>query len=112
MPDDLAIGSIGTSTVGLSWKDNAGGHATFSVEACAGISTACWSYYPSVGWSVVGTTALGATSFTVTGLSASTTYTFRVRALNSYGYSGYTGGACWNPTSTAGTSCPGQATTN
>jgi len=112
MPDTLTIASIGTTTIGLSWRDNSQGHSTFSVERCANISTSCWTGYPSLGWSVVGTTALGATSYTDTGLTANTTYTYRVRALNSYGYSGYAGGACWNPTVTPGTSCFAQATTN
>jgi hypothetical protein len=67
--------------VDLSWTDNASNESAYVVERSPdGVS----------GWSVV-TSALpaGSVSFRNTGLAASTTYSYRVRATNAAGSSGF-----------------------
>jgi hypothetical protein len=65
----------------LSWTDNSGGTGTFQVERCNGAS--CTSFAPLV------SLPAGTTTFTNVGLAASTTYRYRVRAVNDAGTSAY-----------------------
>ena len=67
-----------TTSVNLTWTDNSTDETGFVVERSpAGANT----------WTNVTTTAAGATSYTVTGLSHYTAYDFRVRATNAAGAS-------------------------
>ena len=80
-PTLLGATAVSSSQINLSWTDNANNETGFLVERCAGAT--CTNF--------VQTASLGAntTSYQNTGLSASTTYRYRVRATNGAGPSGY-----------------------
>ena len=80
-PTLLGATAVSSSQINLSWTDNANNETGFLVEQCAGAT--CTNF--------VQTASLGAntTSYQNTGLSASTTYRYRVRATNGAGPSGY-----------------------
>ena len=81
-PTNLTVSSPPTgadSTLGLSWSDNSTNETGFAIERKTGTQA----------YAQVGTTAAGATSYTDTGLTAGTTYTYRLRAFNDVGNSLY-----------------------
>jgi thermitase len=79
-PSGLAATSLSTSEIGLSWTDNAGDETGFKIErSLDGLGN----------WTEVAQTGANATSYTDGGLSAATTYYYRVRANNGNGDSGY-----------------------
>lgn len=80
-PSGLSVGSPTASSLVLSWTDNSSDEVGFLIERSPNGST---------GWGVVTTTASNVTSYTNTGLSASTTYYYRVRAAGASGDSAYT----------------------
>jgi uncharacterized protein len=65
----------------LVWVDNSNNELSFSVERCLGAGCANFSQIGTVGANVTTTRSLG--------LSRSTTYGFRVRAVNASGNSAY-----------------------
>jgi Fibronectin type III domain len=79
-PSSLSSTATTTTTVSLAWTDNSTNEDGFFIE-----------YKTTAGstWTVFETTAANATTSTVTGLTASTSYDFRVAAMNSYGTSSY-----------------------
>ena len=79
-PSALTTSNITTSSIGLSWQDNSSNENNFVVERSTNGSS----------YSVIATLSANSTSYTNTGLSASTTYYYRVKAQNSYGSSAYT----------------------
>jgi len=78
-PSGLAAGPLSPTSVELSWVDNSTDETSFRVEARPAGGT----------FATVGNPAANATSFVVTGLLPDTTYTFRVRARNAAGLSGF-----------------------
>ena len=64
----------------LDWVDNAGGTANFVVERKTG-STGIYAR--------IATTGIGVTTYTDSGVVASITYCYRVKASNALGDSGY-----------------------
>lgn len=80
-PSSLTATAVSASQINLAWTDNSSDETGFEVERSANGST---------GWTNITTTAANATSYSNTGLSASTAYYYRVRAVNSYGNSSYT----------------------
>jgi hypothetical protein len=83
-----------SSQINLSWTDTSSNEIGFKIER----STA------TAGWAQIGTVGVNVGSFASTGLAAGTTYSYRVRAYNTSGDSGYTntaaattqsGGAAW-----------------
>lgn len=84
-----------SSAIATSWIDGSTNEDAFLVERSVGGGS----------YTQVARLAAGATSFTDTGLSASTTYTYRVRASNSSGFSAYTNLA--SATTGAVTTVPG-----
>jgi hypothetical protein len=78
-PTNLSGRAVSSSEIDLVWADNSSDEAGFKVE----YST------DGANWTTAGTAAANATSFNVTGLAASTSYTFRVSAVNSAGASGF-----------------------
>ena len=80
-PSALSATTVSSSAINLAWTDNSNNETGFEVQRCAGVS--CTSF------GIVATTAAGATSYGDTNLAASTTYSYRVRALSGAGPSGY-----------------------
>lgn len=76
-PSNL-IGTVASSTqINLSWTDNSTNETGFKVERKTGTST----------YAVVGTTGTDINTFNDTGLTPSTTYTYRVYSYNTGGNS-------------------------
>jgi hypothetical protein len=77
-PTSLAAAASGTS-ITLSWSDQSSNEQSFVVERSTGGGA----------FAQVGTVGANVTSFTDSGLAASTTYTYQVKAVNAVGSSGY-----------------------
>ncbi len=74
-------GAAGSATqVNLSWADTSSNETGFRVERKLGASGV---------WGQIGTTAANTSSYSNTGLTANTTYYYRVMAYNAAGNSGY-----------------------
>ena len=95
-PSGLTATASGSSTINLAWTDNSSDETGFIIQQR--------SPSGSGSWSTIHTTGAGATSYSVTGLTASTNYGFRVAATRTSpsGTSGYTAEA--NATTAAGSS--------
>ena len=78
-PSSLVATTFGADRIDLVWNDNADDEAGFRVERSLDGSN----------FAEVGTTNTNDTSFSDTGLDASTTYWYRVNAFNVSGPSGY-----------------------
>ena len=81
-PTTLAAAAVSTSQINLSWTDNATTEDGFRIERCAGAGCTGFAEIATVGANVV--------SYQNTGLTASTSYSYRVRAFNAGGTSSYT----------------------
>jgi hypothetical protein len=79
-PSNLQVAFVSTSQLNLAWNDNSGNEAGFSVERKTGAAGA-WSEIAVPGPNLVG--------FNDAGLTADTTYFYRVRAFNHGGHSSY-----------------------
>ncbi len=79
-PSNLVATAISETRIDLSWSDNSDNESGFVVKR---------SLDGTSGWAKIATTAANATSFSNTGLSASTQYYYKVRAKNTTGNSGY-----------------------
>jgi subtilisin family serine protease len=82
-PGNLIASAPSYSQVDLSWSDNSNNETGFQVERCVGPSASCTTF-----------TQIASLSANITGLSdlnvtGSSTYTYRVRAFNGNGSSGY-----------------------
>jgi hypothetical protein len=80
-PSNLAATAVSSSQINLSWTDNSTDEINFKIERCLGAG--CTNFVE------IAQTAAGVTSFSNTGLAASTTYNYRVRASNLGGNSAY-----------------------
>ena len=80
-PTNLTATVISKSQINLSWRDNADNETGFRIFRCKG----------SIGTNfvLVATVGANATSYANTGVSANTTYRYRVFAFNASGDSGY-----------------------
>ena len=79
-PGGLAATAASSSKINLSWTDNSANESGFKIERKTG-SGGTYAQIATVGANV--------TSYSNTGLTASTTYYYRVRAYNSGGNSSY-----------------------
>jgi transcriptional regulator CtsR len=79
-PSGLAASAASSSQINLSWTDNSSDETGFKIERKTGSGGT---------WAQVATVGAGVTTYSNTGLSASTTYYFRVRAYNANGDSAY-----------------------
>lgn len=77
-PSALKATALSTTSIRLNWTDNAQGQAGFVIEQGSGKT-----------YTQVGTVAAGVVTFTRSGLSAGTKYTYRVKARNASGDSAY-----------------------
>lgn len=75
-PTTFSVTAQNTTSVSFSWVDNATNETGYAIERCTGASC---SVFAAVAGSPI---ASGSTSTTVTGLTASTTYRFRVAAVD------------------------------
>ncbi len=91
-PSGLSAAAVSSSAIDLSWTDNASDETSFNIERS--LDGANFSPLASVGANVV--------SYTDTGLSAGTTYWYRVNAENGGG------GSAWSNTASATTDPPPQ----
>lgn len=73
-PANLTATAVSTSQINLAWTDMSGNESGFKIQR---LSNSVWTQ--------VGTTAANVTSWANGGLSASTTYTYRVMAYNTTG---------------------------
>ncbi|MCD6167692.1 MAG: fibronectin type III domain-containing protein, partial [Caldisericia bacterium] len=78
-PTNLAAEATSPTEVSLSWTDNSDNEDGFKIERKQEGGT----------FSVIATLPPNTTTYTDTGLTPDTTYTYRVRAYNSFGYSDY-----------------------
>ncbi len=78
-PGSASATTVSSSQINVGWADTSGNETGFKIER----STA------AAPWAQVATVGANVTSYSSTGLAASTTYSFRVRAYNASGDSGY-----------------------
>jgi hypothetical protein len=83
-PSGLSAATVSSSQINLSWTDNASNESGFRIERKTGSGGS---------WSQIATVGANATSYQNTGLTAATTYYYRLRAYNSSGNSSYSGEA-------------------
>lgn len=79
-PSGLVATGVSSSQINISWTDNSSNETGFKIERKIGASGT---------YSQIATVGANVTSYSNTGLSAGTTYYYRVRAYNSYGDSAY-----------------------
>lgn len=79
-PQNLAATSTGTNTIALTWEDQANNESSLKLERKTGLIGA---------YQEIATLAANVTSYSDSGLNASTTYYYRVRAHNTGGASDY-----------------------
>jgi alpha-tubulin suppressor-like RCC1 family protein len=80
-PSNLAASAVSSAQINLSWTDNSTTEDGFRIERCSG--SGCTSF------AQVATVGANATTYSDTGLAAGTAYSYRVRAYNAAGNSGY-----------------------
>jgi formylglycine-generating enzyme required for sulfatase activity len=79
-PSGLGASSLSVSSIRLTWTDNSSNETGFKIDRSPNGST---------GWTQVQLTAVNALTWDDTGLTAGTTYYYRVRATNAGGDSSY-----------------------
>jgi titin len=84
-PTSLAATATSSSQINLSWVDNSDNESGFKIERCS--DSGCTSF------AQIATVGANGTTYSNTGLTASTTYSYRVRAYNGVGDSGYSNAA-------------------
>lgn len=84
-PSNLAITSVSSSAIGMSWNDNSSDETGFQIERCTGTSCGGFAFVASVG--------AGSTSYSDSAVADDTTYGYRVRAVKSGEFSGYSNSA-------------------
>ena len=80
-PTGLTATPFNANEIDLAWTDTSGNEAGFKIERCQGVGCSNFVQIATVGANVK--------IYWDTGLSASTTYTYRVRAYNAGGNSDY-----------------------
>lgn len=91
-PGNLVATAMSTSRIDLSWVDNSANETGFRIER---------SLSPSGPFALIQLSGTGATSYSNTGLSASTTYFYRVCAVNANVTSAYSNTASATTSGTA-----------
>jgi hypothetical protein len=80
-PTVLAATVVSETQIDLAWTDNATNEDGYRIESCSGAACANFAQ--------VGTVAANVNTFSNTGLTAATSYSFRVRAHNAEGASDF-----------------------
>ncbi|UII34639.1 GEVED domain-containing protein [Fulvivirga ulvae] len=78
-PSGLSATAASSSQINLTWNDNSNNETGFAIERASGGGS----------YSTIANLGANSTSYSNTGLSASTTYTYRVRAYSGSTYSSY-----------------------
>jgi len=78
-PSNLVAMATDSTIVDLTWLDNADNETGFTVQRCAGAGC--------INFTTIATLPANSSSYPVSGLSAETTYRFRIRAFNNRGNS-------------------------
>ncbi len=99
-PSNLTATAVSESQINLAWTDNSGDESGFKIERKTGLSGT---------YAQIATPGAETTSYSNTGLTAGTTYYYRVRAYNGAGNSSYSNEA--NAT-TSGSSGSGNLALN
>jgi formylglycine-generating enzyme required for sulfatase activity len=79
-PSGLSAVAVSSSHINLAWTDNSSNETGFKIERKTGAGGT---------WAEIGVADANVTAYTSTGLTASTTCYYRVRAYNEAGNSGY-----------------------
>lgn len=80
-PGSLTATAVSSAQINLTWTDNSTDETGFKIERKTGINGL---------WTQIATVGANVTNFSNTGLTANTTYYYRVRSYNTPGNSGYT----------------------
>ena len=80
-PTNLVATAVSSTQINLTWVDNATDETGFKIERCTGAGCTNFAQIATIG--------AGVTNYANTGLSASTSYSYRVRATNAVGDSDY-----------------------
>jgi len=86
-PTSLLASSASVSAATLTWMDASNDEQGFRVERCIGDAVSCTASGAS--FSQIAQTAANISSLADAGLSAATSYTYRVRSFNAFGVSGF-----------------------
>jgi PKD repeat protein len=81
-PSSLLASAASGTQINLKWNDNSTSESSFRIERCQGSGCSNFVEVAFVGANV--------SSYSNTGLTSGTSYSFRVRAMNAAGGSGYT----------------------
>ncbi len=101
-PTGLTANAATSSAVNLAWSDTSTDETGFAIERCTGVGCSTFAE--------VATVSADVTAFTDPGRTADTTYAYRVRAFNGFGFSGYTNTASARTQPTALPSAPTSLT--
>jgi hypothetical protein len=85
-PANLMASASSATRINLSWSDQSSDEFGFAIERCGGTAVSCAA--PGA-FSQIIQTGAGVTSYADTTAQGSTTYSYRVRAVNFGGYSAY-----------------------
>lgn len=80
-PNNLAALAVSSTQINLTWNDNSSDETNFQIQRCQGAGCTNFSLLTTVGANV--------TSYNNTGLTAGTSYRYRVRAIKSGAQSAY-----------------------
>jgi len=80
-PSNLTANTISSTQINLTWNDNSSDETNFQIQRCQGASCTNFSALATVG--------ANTTSYNNTGLTAGTSYRYRVRAIKSGAQSSY-----------------------
>jgi carboxypeptidase T len=81
VPTNLAAAAASSSQINLTWTDSDTTESGFKIERCTGAGCSDFAQ--------IGTAGANVTSYANTGLTASTSYSYRIRAYNGAGDSDY-----------------------
>jgi uncharacterized protein (AIM24 family) len=96
-PSNLTAAAGSSSQINLSWQDNSSNETGFKIQRATSSSGP---------WAQIATVGANTSSYPDAGLSASTTYYYRVFSYNSAGNSGYSNVANTTTQSSGGTTVP------